>query len=68
MNTSVHTYEIRPYNTKELAHIYRVQPRIFRKWLQPHLSCLGERTSRYFTALQVKLIFEKLGLPGPVSE
>lgn len=62
------TLEIRPYNTKELANLYQVQPRVFRKWLQPHLHALGERTSRYFTALQVKIIFEKLGLPGLATD
>ena len=55
---------VRAFTTKELAAMYGVSTKTFRTWLQPHKQAIGEKVSKYFTALQVKLIFEKLGEPG----
>lgn len=55
---------VKPYTMKELAGIYGVSTKTLRTWLQPHRKAVGERRSRYFTALQVRVIFERLGLPG----
>ena len=60
-NASPH--EIKPYTTAELAHLYGISKPTFNKWLKPHQRFIGERLGHFYTALQVKLIFEKLGLP-----
>jgi hypothetical protein len=39
-----------------------------RRWLQPHLIAVGERQGRFYSALQVKIIFDKLGLPGIIED
>jgi len=54
---------IKPYTSKELAGLYGVSAKTLRTWLQPHQPVIGERISRYFTALQVRIIFERLGVP-----
>jgi hypothetical protein len=48
---------------KELAAMYGVSTKTFRTWLMPHLKALGERKSRYYTARQIRIIFECLGEP-----
>jgi transposase len=62
MNTTNET-TIKTATTKELAAMYGVSTKTFRTWLQPHQSALGERKSRYYTARQIRIIFEKLGEP-----
>lgn len=64
MSTTRDYVEIKPYSISELAAIYSVKPRTMRMWIARHQEAIGEKTGRYFTALQVKIIFEKLGLPG----
>jgi len=54
---------VRPYTAKELAALYGVSTKTLRTWLQPHKEAIGERVSRYFTALQIRVIFDRLGLP-----
>ena len=53
----------KPCTLKELAASYGVSTKTLRTWLGPHREAVGERLSRYFTALQVKIIFERLGQP-----
>jgi hypothetical protein len=35
-----------------------------KKWIAPFNKDIGEKVGRYYNANQVKIIFEKLGLPG----
>jgi len=55
---------IRGYTLKELAALYGVSTKCLRTWMQPHNEHIGEKKGRYFTALQVRIIFDRLGLPG----
>jgi len=55
---------IRPYTAKELAALYGVSTKTLRTWLLPHQQAIGEKISRYFTSLQIRIIFEKLGSPA----
>jgi hypothetical protein len=55
---------VRHYTTTELSALYGVHARTFKRWLRPHASVIGEKSGKYFTILQVKLIFEKLGVPA----
>jgi len=54
---------VKAYTTKELAALYGVSYKAFNTWLQPYTQEIGEKRGWYFTTLQVRIIFEKLGLP-----
>ena len=56
--------KIAPYTPKELATMYGVSIKSLRTWLKPHRQYIGERISKYYTAKQVRIIFERLGEPG----
>ncbi len=56
--------EIKPYTPGELARLYKVSTRTLQTWLKPHVDAIGKRISLYYTALQVKAIFERIGLPS----
>ncbi|HEX4878102.1 MAG TPA: hypothetical protein VFV31_15640 [Chitinophagaceae bacterium] len=60
--------EIKPYSLTELAHIYGVTVRTIKKWIAPFEKETGEKIGRYYNALQVKIIFEKLGVPGVAGD
>lgn len=68
MSITSNTIEIKPYGLTELAAIYGVTVRTIKNWLQPHAPAIGEKIGRLYTALQVKIIFEKLGLPGKIED
>jgi transposase len=55
--------EIRPYSTKELSGIYGVSDKTLRKWMKPFTDEIGKKQGRYYTVLQVEIIFNKLGMP-----
>jgi response regulator of citrate/malate metabolism len=56
--------ELRPYTIAELADMYGVSKKTFRKWLEPFQELIGERIGFFYSIVQVKIIFEKLGMPG----
>ena len=56
--------EIKPYSKQELADLYNIGVRSMSTWLYPFKKEIGIRYGRYYTPKQVKVIFEKLGLPG----
>lgn len=68
MSTTTNTIEIKPYNLTELSRIYNVTARTIKKWIAPFEKEVGIKNGRYYNALQVKIIFEKLGLPGVAGE
>jgi hypothetical protein len=55
--------EIRPYSSKELAAMYGVSSRTFRRWMLLIDKHAGKRIGNYYIIPQVKIIFEKLGVP-----
>lgn len=55
--------ELRSYSLAELAYLYNVCDRTFKKWIKPFLTEIGERRGRFYTINQVQIIFEKLGAP-----
>jgi hypothetical protein len=55
--------EVKPYTNKQLAVLYGVSTRILRNWLRLHAAFIGPKKGHYFTSLQVKTIFERLGPP-----
>jgi transposase len=60
--------EVKPYSITELAQIYQVSIHIIRKWLNPHSEAIGKKNGRMYTILQVKIIFEKLDIPGTLDD
>jgi hypothetical protein len=58
---------LKVYSLSELARIYQVDWRTFKKWLRPFEKEIGEKQGRYYNIPQVKVIFEKLSLPSSVS-
>lgn len=67
MSTTNNTIAIKPYSLTELAAIYGVTVRTIKKWIAPFEKETGEKIGRYYNALQVKIIFDKLGLPEVVD-
>jgi len=59
--------EVKPYNLKDLSSIYGVCNKTLKKWLVPFEKEIGSKQGRYFSITQVKIIFEKLGLPEIIS-
>ena len=57
---------IRPYSIKDMAAIYRVCDKTFKRWIMPFAADVGEKNGRYYSVVQVKIIFEKLGMPCKV--
>ncbi len=68
MKKKPNTIEIKPYNIKELCSIYGVAYRTMVQWIDAHQVAVGEKVGRYYTALQVEIIFDKLGLPSQIEE
>ena len=62
------TIDVKPYSLTELARIYGVTNRTMKNWIVKHDESVGEKVGRLYTTLQVKIIFEKLGLPGKIEE
>jgi len=60
--------EVKPYNLKDLANLYQVSDKTFRRWIDRFKDELGERYGNYYTVRQVRIIFKKLGLPGFVED
>jgi transposase-like protein len=65
MKTNV--IKLKPYSLAELARQYEVCVRTMQKWMQPFEKDIGIKQGRYFTISQVKIIFEKLGLPASIE-
>jgi hypothetical protein len=55
---------LRPHTLKELCALYGVCRLTFRKWLKPFEKEIGVRNGMYYSVLQVKVIFNKLGYPA----
>lgn len=63
MNLPPKKIHLVPYNMKQLATLYGMGYKTFRKWLKPHQEAIGKRTGYYYNFHQVSIIFQKLGLP-----
>ena len=68
MGTLTLVSEIKPYSVKEIAEVYGVCDKTLKKWIKPFSEQVGKKHGRYYNVSQVKIIFEKLGLPCKVTE
>lgn len=60
--------EVKPYTLKEIASIYGVCDKTLKRWLKPFKEEIGERQGRFYNVTQVRVIFDKLGVPGMLDE
>ena len=68
MSITNNTIEVKPYSLTELSQIYGVTNRTMKNWIIRHDEAVGEKIGRLYTTLQIKTIFEKLGLPGRAED
>lgn len=61
------TIQLRAYSVPELAALYQVCDRTFKKWVKPFAIEIGPRTGRLYNVNQVKTIFSRLGMPETIS-
>ena len=61
------TIQLKAYSAGELAKLYGVNWRTFKKWLIPFEAEIGEKRGRFYTITQVKIIFDKLSLPATIG-
>lgn len=61
--SSDHGQHAKPYCYKELESLYGVSRKTLKTWLKPFWKDIGPKQGRYFTIKQVKVIFEKVGMP-----
>ncbi len=67
-NETSNTFQLKAYSIGELAKMYNVNWRTFKKWIEPFNTEIGKRRGRFYTVIQVKIIFKKLGLPSTISD
>ncbi len=58
-----HQIQLKAYSKKELAELYKISAKSLQTWLTPFENELGQRRGRYYNPKQMKIIFEKLGIP-----
>jgi transposase len=58
------TFSLKPYSVKQLAEIYGVSTKTFRRWLSPYKEEVGEKLGYFYTITQVQRILHFLGIPG----
>jgi hypothetical protein len=56
--------KLKAYTVLELARIYEVSDRTMKKWIKPFEEEVGPKIGYFYNIVQVKKIFEKLGVPG----
>ena len=59
--------KLKPYSLTELTKLYGVCIKTMKKWLEPFKEEIGNKKGRFYTISQVRLIFEKLGLPAEIT-
>jgi hypothetical protein len=68
MNAEQTLIELKPYSLTELATLYSVCNRTFKKWVKPFENEIGKKQGRYYTVSQVAVVFDKIGFPCTVTE
>ena len=64
---SANTMKLKACTIAELSELYGVCSRTLKKWIQPFEGEIGERRGRYYTVNQVKVIYDRLGLPAEIT-
>ena len=66
MNLPPKKFLVIPYNTKQLAKLYGMDYKTFRKWLLPYQEAVGKRIGYYYNFRQANIFFQKLGTPKKI--
>jgi len=53
----------KPLTKQDLIKLYKVSWKIIKTWMEPYQEEIGPRTGHFYTPRQVKIIFEKVGVP-----
>ncbi len=61
------TLQLRGYSLPELANLYQISSRTFKKWIKPFAAEIGKRQGRFYNVNQVKTILANLGFPEVIS-
>ena len=56
--------ELKPYTLKELAAIYGLTSKSFKGFIKDIEDEVGPRIGRYYTVVQVRVVFARKGIPG----
>jgi len=59
--------ELRAYSKKEIAELYKISGKSLKTWLDPFEKEIGPRIGRFYNPKQMKVIFEKLGVPEKMT-
>lgn len=60
--------KLKPCTVLELARMYGVSDKTMRKWIKPFDAEVGKKIGYFYTIAQVRIIFEKLGMPGEMDD
>ena len=60
-------FQLKSYSLTELSNLYNVSIRTMKKWMIPFEHEFGAKFGRYYTINQVRIIFERLGLPCEIE-
>jgi len=63
---TVRNIELKPYSVTDLAKIYGVCNRTFKKWVN-EIKEVGTKKGRYYSIPQVKIIFENMKIPTHIT-
>ena len=66
-NTIQYFAKVKPYNLQELCYLYETSGKTFKRWLLPFQHLVGPKNGRYYSVLQVEIIFAKLGVPYEIK-
>jgi hypothetical protein len=59
---------VRAYTLNEIASLYCVSKKTFKKWVKPFENDLGQRVGHFYSVRQVNIIFDKLGTPDCIND
>lgn len=60
-------FMLKAYSPKEIRNLYGVSALTYRKWTESFKDEIGELKGKYYTVSQVKIITDKLGVPGIIE-
>ena len=63
---TLRTIPLKPYSVTDLARIYGVCNRTFKKWVN-EIKEVGPKNGRYYSIPQVKIIFGNLQVPTQIT-
>ncbi len=67
VKVAARTIALKPYTITELAKVYGVSTRTFKKWVDKKVPEVGPRMGRYYIIPQVKMIFENMKIPTAIN-